>query len=152
MRTNKFRAWDERNKRMIYLGEGDIWNIWEFVGKIQWSLTNHIYKEETVIDYQNGILMQFTGLHDKNGKEIWEGDIVKEWECDCENCRRGKTEPLKVKIIGDIEFTPFGCQDAGWHLHWKNKLGGGSAKLLQLDDENLYEVIGNIMENENLLK
>jgi len=55
MRTIKFRYWD-----------GDVMFI-----------PLKIMNPVTVPDCEDGILMQFTGLLDKNGKEIYEGDIVK---------------------------------------------------------------------------
>lgn len=82
------------------------------------------------ISIEECILMQYTGLKDKNGKEIYEGDIVK--------CRPDTLREVKwVEYDGYIRcgYTPL-CDnfyDCG----------------LYFDD---FEVVGNIYENKELLK
>ena len=58
-RTIKFRAWDKRTSR-FYLWEDDRFGVAEYIGDCPEYIT----------------LNQFTGLLDKNGKEIYEGDII----------------------------------------------------------------------------
>ena len=89
---------------------------------------------------------QYTGLTDKNGRRIFEGDIV------CIRYRNGE-----ICCIGDVQFS-HGVYGAEWLGTKKNKsMVGGWGQLHNLrrfDDDiiNDIEVIGNIYDNPELLE
>ena len=66
-RQIKFRCWDEENKKM-----------WPYaVPLLGRNKINASYQKNGGFnDFVNGVLLQFTGLHDVKNKEIFEGDIV----------------------------------------------------------------------------
>jgi uncharacterized phage protein (TIGR01671 family) len=116
-REIKFRAWDKSCDKMR--GENGI--------KDCFSLrSDGVYND----DY---ILMQFTGLKDKNGKEVYEADIV---------IHDGEKIVVKYGIQSVDAF-----EGAGFNLwsFYGQKLGG-----FRLQSE--IEIIGNIYENPELLK
>jgi len=73
MREIKFRVWDNDNKLMYSpkLGYPDI--VLEFDGEKFILVEYHEFDKKI---HDNITVMQYTGLKDKNGKEIYEGDIV----------------------------------------------------------------------------
>ena len=67
MREIKFRAWDTEKNKMVKVDTIDFYN-----GNVN---DVDFYNQEIHFGYST-VLMQYTGLKDKNGTEIYEGDIL----------------------------------------------------------------------------
>lgn len=93
------------------------------------------YGDYELSDYPKGnrILMQFTGLLDKSGNEIYEGDII-----------QIKDVPLVVVKFGEADTY------IGFYLE---TLNNGMKKIAHFNNivKDIWEVIGNIYENPELL-
>lgn len=126
MREIKFRAWDKQFQIITkVLPDG---YKFTFDGKV--ILLDHRGKE--IGESQDFILMQYTGLKDKNGKEIYEGDIV-----DYELVDGNKI--FEIKYREDMaKFVADGKDFHAWGLN-------------QGDVSERTEIIGNIYENPELL-
>ena len=143
MREFKFRAWDTKHKKMFYSdyhNEND--NRYRFNFDENGSLVFEVYVFEVIEDglvYEEWVtldnVMQYTGLKDKNGKEIYEGDILKLQDRLIQVIwlKGGATFDTKfIKYIKDIEHRAEFCETDNYSWH-------------------RYEVIGNIYENPELL-
>ena len=69
MREIRFRAWDKKKKKMFYLGDDSEDPYLELY-------TDNWYLCGTSSEDEGNVLMQFTGLKDRKGKEVYEGDII----------------------------------------------------------------------------
>ena len=140
----KFRVWDKRRNKMLDY-DNDICPCITLNGVCQGK--NHT---NVSFDY---VLLQFTGLKDKNEKEIYEGDIVKYTEYHKPYIVK---HPVTSDTMGGGSGTP--VERVG-EVRWTKKLNYGSFTLAAKDklEEGFHfreqcEIIGNIYENPELLK
>ena len=119
MRALEFRAWWKDTKRFL---DGDEWYM-------TFSGAKHLHCAIMPYSDDDFIVEQYTGLKDKNGKKIYEGDIV-----------RYAIRPSRTTVVewwsGEEEYYPC-CTTSGFALPYS---------------EDGYEVIGNIHENKELLE
>lgn len=118
MREIKFRAWDKRENAMR---DGDATGDGKALS---------INRQIVSLVERDFILMQFTGLHDKNGKEVFESDIV-------EITDTFHTYPVAIK---------WDVKRARWSFDVREPECYGD-----LDEWTNMEIIGNIYSNPELL-
>jgi len=134
MREIKFRAWFKNGKFKVMEGQKcsmqEERTLLEFLQDVKDCADEHGY---------NFILMQYTGLKDKNGKEIYEGDIVEVDEGDIDKGIH------KVEYCGESDYPAFDLEPS---------LGcdsNGLSHCMGADDVSI-KVIGDIYSNPELIK
>ena len=124
MREIKFRAWDNVQEVMLPVENIDFRNDLITLNEDDNSLTD---------TFEMITLMQYTGMKDKNGKEIYEGDIV------------GSLH-MRAEVI---------FEDGSFRFKWLDKITKRVRKYNEPMFKNtniVFEVIGNIYENKDLLE
>ena len=128
-REIKFRAWLKEERKMVNVET-------LFIGINRLCFGNSKTEDLFFRDFEEVELMQYTGFKDKNGKEIYEGDIMKyKFPYD-----------RRLKHISPVSYldtqASFGIVDSY----------GNNIPLYDITANNYFEIIGNIYENKNLLE
>ena len=138
MRNIKFRAWNKNTKKMYKIGqitlEKGTWN---------YEPDNREYVGMSIPYQPSFMLMQYTGLKDENGKEIYEGDII-EFSYDM---FVGNFDTFVAK--GKVVF-----EEGAFYVEvFENeRTTKDEAYLLYSINLDTIEVIGNIYDNPELLE
>lgn len=134
-RQIKFRAWDSKRNKMYFCGD------WHYDGEYQdINFPVEFDDEDTRWDLETKeiTLMQFTGLLDKNGKEIYEGDILR---FIFPKNKKGKSAIHHHEVFWNLNQGAF-------YMRLPNN---PNSKIVS-SNATTHEAVGNIYENKELLK
>ncbi|MCI1941494.1 MAG: YopX family protein [Lactobacillus sp.] len=131
MREIKFRAWD--GEKMVEVAE------------LHLNTKELLVDDEEWLSMHHSPLMQFNGLYDKNGREIYEGDVVRVQET-MDGGRIVCLEAIATAVWNE-ERGCWGCEGE-FSGHLADYALGTMLSLMG----NCCEVIGNIYENPELLE
>ncbi|WP_458732390.1 YopX family protein [Bacillus subtilis] len=149
MREIKFRAYHTEKR------DGQ-----EFPRMMDWDEILNNDEEELACYFRNEFsnvspLMQYTGMKDKNGREIYEGDILRVWEED-EHVPNHDSGGGIIDFDIIEGFSQLGVVDfkGSWFTYEtkKHQKGREVNIFAPLDFTNNFEIIGNIYENPELLE
>jgi len=125
-RPIKFRAWDKENREMVEVLEC---NFKELMVCLPGFESGKKFSGWHSLD--NIELMQYTGLKDKNGQEIYEGDVIKG------NLIKYSPLPIMGEVVWDNELSGFA-----------SKNNAGNTLLFEIDQ---IRIIGDKFQNPELL-
>lgn len=128
MREIKFRAWLKEERKMVNVET-------LFIGINRLCFGNSKTEDLFFRDFEEVELMQYTGLKDKNGKEIYDGDIVL--------VESGGTSTWYKTVIKFKEVAFIASLIDGEDYIYIFNHGF---------DSNDFEILGNVYENKNLLE
>ena len=144
----KFRFYDEKNKIMVYANT-DNESLPYYQDEIYTTLqTYNLSAIENLANNEDYIVMQCTGLKDKNGKLIYEGDIVKYAEFDWTDFSFKDWETEIAQVVWgntyDNYYPAFDLKDTDFD--------GTNAFAYLFNEGWTIEVIGNIYTDAHLLE
>jgi uncharacterized phage protein (TIGR01671 family) len=137
MREIKFRAWDKVDKEMCGIAVMNYIEPNPFLEIYGLGVGRGHHKRRAFSDTE---LTQYTGLHDKNGKRIYEGDIV------VATYGKWHEEPKGLTRICKVVYDDRTCSF---------RMAVNNSKVLVLFEDSRkkdIEIIGNIYENPELLE
>ena len=155
-REIKFRLWDNEERTMYNNNDIELFYFNPLkVGVI--AVSGEMDEDGNITPYQyqkllmdNFSLMQYTGLKDKNGKEIYEGDVIfniNNFHCVCGAGSFTDQNPTKRVVIFDQDRAEYTFDFVDQNM----KGAGCSGISFMRGNEKHFEVIGNIYENPELL-
>lgn len=130
MREYKFRVWDEKNREMQPCGIGDNGHVTVWKDEESALYCVGVVNEGSSSIIRDIDVMQYTGLKDKHGVEIYEGDILSH-----------NNYSLRT-VIYEEKYARYMFKQLNDHTYYKIN----NFQLVEI------EVIGNIYENPELLK
>jgi len=146
MREIKFRAWEKFEKdyakEMGSNGEMHYGDAWKENEELQEKRTVVIagFYHDSGWDWNDFEIMQFTGLKDKNGKEIYEGDILKRLH------HVTKEYEPNYYILDVFEEGGFWARTKNYGTDHEYRVSGSIIK------DGSFEIVGNVYENKELSK
>lgn len=138
MREIKFRAWNKLAKCMAIVDMLDFMFDAYRAHRIEGPLSGSGHLTDIV-------LLQFTGLHDKNGREVYEGDIIKS------TTLYNDTQYAQVLWDETMSLSSWDSSET-WMLHFLSGVKCTLYPFCKYRNSDTIEVIGNIYENPEMME